>query len=477
VLFHNRHRWRRKFVNKILYTSVTELAKAIRFRQVSSEEMVNTYLKRIEAVNPKLNAVVQVIADNAREQAREADAALANGDLKGPLHGVPMTMKDTLDIAGIICTAGTKGRATFVPTEDATVVARMRSAGAILLGKTNVPELALAPETDNLVYGRTNNPYDLSRTPGGSSGGEASIIAAGGSPIGLGSDCGGSIRAPSHFCGLAGIKPTTGRVSRSGHYPQVEGLMNRLWQIGPITRFVDDLTLVLPVIAGVDWYDPILVPMMLGDPETVSLKSLRVSFHTDNGILSPTQETAEVIKKTAEALSNVVMSVEEDCPEGIRQTYDIWWGLASGDSGAGVKAVLRKAGTTEPHLYLKRFQEAQLAKVMTPASLGALISKWDMFSGAMLRFIKNYDAIICPVVAFPAQPHGITLDKEKDLGFSYCFTYNLTGWPAVVVRGGTSPEGLPIGVQVVARPWREDVALALARYIEKASGGWQPPPL
>lgn len=464
-------------MDKIIYASAAALAKAICAQQVSSEEVVNAYLKRIKAVNPKLNAVVQVAADTAYEQAREADAAVAHGDLKGPLHGVPMTIKDTLDVAGVICTAGTKGHATFVPTEDATAVARMRSAGAILLGKTNVPELALAPETDNLVYGRTNNPYDLSRTPGGSSGGEASIIAAGGSPLGLGSDCGGSIRIPSHFCGLAGIKPTTGRVSRTGHFPPVDGLMNRLWQVGPIARFVEDLILVLPIIAGVDWRDPILVPMTLGDPGMVALKSLRVAFYTDNGILSPTPETAEVVKKTAEVLSDVVMSVEEDCPEGIEQTYDIWWGLASADSGAGVKAVLQMAGTTEPHLYLKRFQEAQLAKVVTPAGLGALISKWDMFCGAMLRFMKKYDVIICPVAAFPAQPHGFILEKDKDLGFSYGFTYNLTGWPAVVVRGGTSPEGLPIGVQVVARPWREDVALALARHIEIALGGWQPPPL
>jgi amidase len=265
-------------MDKIISMSATALANAIRAKEVSSEEVVNVCLERIRAVNPKLNAVVQEAADTACEQARQADAAIAQGNVKGPLHGVPMTIKDTLDTAAVISTAGTQGRARFVPTEDATAVAFMRSAGAILLGKTNVPEFALAPETDNLIYGRTNNPYDLSRSPGGSSGGEASIIAAGGSPLGLGSDCGGSIRAPAHFCGLAGIKPTTGRVSRTGHFPPVHGLMNRLWQVGPIARFVEDLVLALPVIAGVDWRDPILVPMPLGDPKTVVLKDLRVAF-------------------------------------------------------------------------------------------------------------------------------------------------------------------------------------------------------
>jgi amidase len=354
----------------------------------------------------------------------------------------------------------------------------MRSAGAILLGKTNVPELALAPETDNLVYGRTNNPYDLLCSPGGSSGGEAAIIAAGGSPLGLGSDCGGSIRIPAHFCGIAGIKPTSGRVSRTGHFPPVAGLMNRLWHVGPLSRSVEDLILALRVISGEDGRDPVLIPMTLGDPGQVALKSLRIAFYTDNGILSPTPETTEVVKKAVKVLSDVVMSVEEARPEGIEQTYDIWWGLASADGGAGVETALRMAGTTEIDSYLKRFQEAQRAsEALTPAGFGSLISKWDNFCGTMTHFIEKYDVIICPVVAFPAQPHGFILEKDKDLGFSYCFTYNLTGWPAAVVRAGTSPEGLPIGVQIVARPWREDVALAVAQHIETALGGWQPPPL
>jgi amidase len=366
----------------------------------------------------------------------------------------------------------------FVPEEDATAVARMRSAGAILIGKTNVPELALAPETDNLVYGRTNNPYNLKLSPGGSSGGEASIIAAGGSPIGLGSDCGGSIRAPAHFCGLAGIKPTKGRVPRTGHFPPAAGLMNRLWHIGPIARFVDDLILALPVISGVDWNDSILVPAKLGDPDTVAFNNLRVAFYTDNGILSPTRETVEVVGKVVEVLSNKVMSINEDCPEVIEQTYDIWWGICSADSGAGVATMLNIAGTSEPHRYTKLFQERQVVfKDRTPKDFGILISNWDIFCNEMISFIRQYDVIICPVLAFPAQNHGYILDKDKDLGFSYCFTYNLTGWPAAVVRAGATSDGLPIGVQVVAKPWREDVALAVARYIETTLGGWQPPPL
>ena len=461
----------------IVAASATAMAKAIRDRKVSSEEVVCACLDRVRAVNPLLNAVVQEAGGAALAQARAADIDLGRGRPPGPLHGVPMTIKDTLETAGLVCTAGTLGRSAFVPTEDAVAVARLRAAGAILIGKTNVPELALAPETDNRVYGRTNNPYDLSRSPGGSSGGEAAIIASGGSPLGLGSDCGGSIRAPAHFCGIAGMKPTAGRVSRTGHFPPVDGLTNRLWHVGPLSRFVEDLVLALGIVSGIDGRDPLLVPMTLADPHLVALNGLRIAFYTDNGILAQ-PETGETVKKVAGVLSDAGAHVKEARPERIGETYDIWWGLSSADRGASVEAVLRVAGTAEVDRYMKRFQEAQRAvKPMTPSDFGALISRWDTFCASMIRFIENYDAIVCPVVAYPAQHHGFILEKDMDLGFSYCFTYNLTGWPAVVVRGGTSPEGLPIGVQIVARPSREDVALAIAQHIETVLGGWQSPPL
>src|ERR1700704_732163 len=234
----------------ITSASAGELADAIRSKNLSSRMIVEAHLERIAKVNPKLNAVVQLTAEAARKEADEADAALARGEIKGPLHGVPITIKDTLETAGVICTGGTKGRANFVPKADATAVARLRAAGGIILGKTNVPELAGAAETDNLVYGRTNNPYDLARTPGGSSGGEAAIIAAGGSPLGLGTDAGGSIRVPAHFSGLAGLKPTHGRVPRTGAFPPPAGLIADFWQVGPLARRVEDLIATLPILAG-----------------------------------------------------------------------------------------------------------------------------------------------------------------------------------------------------------------------------------
>jgi len=276
---------RTRLADPLIYSSTTALAQAIRDRRISSEELVNACLARIQEVNPKINAVVQLAADQARAQAREADAALARRESRGLLHGVPMTIKDSLDTAGLISTGGTKGRASFVPKEDATVVARLRAAGAILLGKTNTPELTLSFETTNLVYGRTSNPYDLSRTSGGSSGGAAAIVASGGAPFDIGSDYGGSIRLPSHFCGIAGIKPTAGRVPRTGHIYPFGGILDSFQQIGPLARSVDDLALLLPLIAGPDGVDPGVLLMPLLDPEAVEVSWLRVSFHTDKVFL------------------------------------------------------------------------------------------------------------------------------------------------------------------------------------------------
>jgi len=469
-------------MDELIYASATELARAIRAKEISSEEVVEAYLDRIEKVNPKLNAVVQLTANAARAQAREADTALARGQIKGPLHGVPITVKDNMETAGVICTAGTKGHASFVPKQDGTVVARMRAAGAIILGKTNLPELALAFETDNLVYGRTNNPYDQSRTPGGSSGGEAAIIAAGGSPLGLGNDYGGSVRLPSHFCGIAGLKPTAGRVPRTDLSMFSYSPRDMLLHVGPMARFVEDLILTLPIIVGVDWRDPSVVPMPLGDPKKVDFKSLRAAYYTSNGIVPPTPETARVVEKTVEALSDEGMAVEEDSPKGINETLNVMNEIlaSSLDGGSGLKKLFQMIGTTEIHPWIQGTMKLCHDIAASTHHFAGLMLRWGGFCSSMLSFIEKYDVIICPVCAVPALPHGASYDPEKVpiwAPFSYTMTYNITGWPAAVVRAGISPEGLPIGVQVVARPWRDDVALAVAQHIESITGGWQRPTL
>ena len=452
----------------LYYSSATALAHAIRKKDLSSEEVVRAYLARIEEVNPTLNAVVLLAADEALERARQADASLVRGVLLGPLHGVPMTLKDSIDTAGMVSTGGTLGRANFVPEKDATVAARLRAAGAIFIGKTNTPELTYSFETNNLLFGFTHNPYDPKRTPGGSSGGAAAIVASGGSAMDIGSDTGGSIRYPSHCCGIAGIKPTSGRVPRTGHIVPFGGLWDAFTTLGPMARTVDDLILTLPLIAGPDWRDPSIVPVPLGDPTSVDLKKLRVSFHTDNGIATPTPETMQAVRRAGEALSAAGLSVEEVRPTGIEETLDIINTCWAAEGGYYERKLLKKAGTTK-----HSFTWIEEAKPITMREFGDLIDRWDAFRMKMLMFFENFDVILSPVYGAPAQPH-VEVDESSPM-FSYTETYNLTGWPVAVIRCGTSPEGLPIGVQVIAQPWREDVALAVARHLEKTLGGFEPP--
>ena len=454
----------------IIYASVTDLAQAIQAKEVSSVEVVQAYLDRIAVVNPKLNAVVQLTAESALDEARQADAALARGEVKGPLHGVPMTIKDLFETAGVITTAGTKGLESYVPKQDATVVARLRSAGAILLGKTNTPEIGFRFATDNYVYGRTNNPYDLERIPAGSSGGAVAIVAAGGSPFDIGSDGGGSVRLPAHFCGIAGLMTTAGRVPRTGHIsdPLELGATEAFIHVGPLARYVEDLSLLLPIIAGVDWRDPTVVPMPLEDPKLVDIKQLRVATYTDNGITPPTAETANIVQAAAAALADMGAVVAEDRPPHMESSPDLWFELFLADGGAGVQNSLQKLGTKDMHPFLDWTKGRE---AVTASEHVQLLARWNKFRGDCLAFLENYEVIICPVNAMPATRH------DEETPFNYTYAYNLLGWPIAVVRCGTSPEGLPIGVQVVARPWREDVALAVAQYLETTFGGWQPPPL
>jgi amidase len=464
-------------MDEITYASASEIARAIRQGDVSSAEVVEAHLARIEEVNPKLNAVVHVTADAARRRAREADEARARGEEWGPLHGVPVTIKDAFETEGVVSAGGTLGRSSYMPEADATGVARLKAAGAVVLGKTNVPEVSLAFESDNLVYGRTHNPYDLTRTPGGSSGGEGAAIASGMSPLGIGSDAGGSIRVPAHFCGIAGIKPTSGRAPRTGHFPPMGGLLDSIWQTGPLARRVEDLALTLPILCGTDWRDPTVAPVPLGDPSEVDVKKLRVAFHTDNGIVAPTEEIAAVVRDAARVLADAGAEVVEARPPVPADAYSLLLGLYAADAGAGLRMLLMMSGTTETSPLMTRLLEILGSQSLTAGEVTMLVYQLDAWRSQMLSFMRDYDLVVCPPCARAAMPHGTTFDEENQLFFSYTMIYNMTGWPGAVVRAGTSTEGLPLGAQLVARPWREDVALAAALEVERALGGWQRPPL
>jgi amidase len=459
--------------DELFFASATWLAERLRAGELSSLEVVDACLARIETVNPSLNAVVRLNED-ARDDARRADRERSNGALRGPLHGVPFTAKDSLDTAGVVTTAGTVAWRDRVPTRDATVVARVRAAGGILLGKTNTPEFTWSSETDNDVYGRTSNPYDLSRSPGGSSGGPAAIVAAGGSPFDIGSDTGDSIRQPSHVCGIAGLKPTSGRVPRTGHWPGYRGLFESFTQLGPMARRVEDLELLLPILAGPDGEDPHVPPVALRDPSAVDIASLRVVAFTNNGIQTPTAEIVLAVEAAAKAIAEAGAKVHHEVPPGLDDAWAAWDGMIRADGFAWLHRLIEAAGTPGWGSYATR-------DWITPGDplpgdqLTALIERTDAIRGRLLRWVQDVDLIVCPTAPHPAIHHGQSSDPR--FGDTYSDVHNLTGWPGVVVRGGTSAEGLPIGVQLLAQPWREDVALAGARVVEAASSGWQPPSL
>jgi len=455
-------------MNELCSLSAAQMSELIRTRKISSEELVRAHLERIAEVNPRINAVVYVRAEEALAEARQRDVELSRGKLRGPFHGVPMTVKDSLETAGIPTTSGTLGRAHHVPERDASTVRLIRAAGAVVLGKTNVPELCLAFESDNLIHGRTNNPYDAAKTSGGRSGGEAAIIAAGGSPIGLGSDAGGSVRVPAHFCGIASIKPTSGRLPKTGHYLPPGGYADRLWQVGPMARYVDDLALALPVLAQPDGMDASVVPMPMKNPADVRVNELRIAFYTNNGVSHPTAETVQTVNLAARALVDAGAIVDEAVPDGIAISSAMWCDLNAPDGGIGLKNLLVSIGTERVHPLLQRFLDIAERRALTITRLLELVAEWDALRTRMLPALATYDAIVCPAAASPAIPHGSSFD-QLDI-FTYTIAYNFAGWPAAVVPFGQSEDGLPIGVQVVAHPWREDVALAVALHLERVGG-------
>ena len=465
----------RRLMKEVIYWSAARQARALRARDLSARELVDASLACIDAVNPSINAVVQRVDERARAEADELDKDAARGHFHGPLHGVPITIKDSLDSAGIISTGGTLGRRDFVPQRDAPVVARLRAAGAVLLGKTNTPELTLSGETNNLIYGRSSNPYDLARSPGGSSGGAAAIIACGGSALELGSDTGGSIREPAHLCGICGIKPTSGRTPRSGHIVPYGGVTDSLTQIGPMARYVEDLALALPIICGPDGRDPAVVPVAVGDPDAIDCAGLRVAWYADNGIVAPDAEIQRVVAASAEALKGELRCLHNRLLPGMAELVRLTTELRESSSAGVILRLLKRYGTTQPGPELEGYLNEKSLAASSRVD-PALIEAVDEARAEALAFFADYDAILCPPSFALARAHGASLGDSFD-DWSYMTIHNLLGWPGVSVRAGCSAGGLPVGVQVVAAPWREDIALALAQRIETLMGGYQRPPL
>jgi amidase len=439
-------------MNEILALSGVAQAALIRDKKISPEELFKLHLERIAKVNFSINAVVEVLPFSAPQP--------------GPLSGVPFSIKDSIEVQGTVCTAGNLGyRDAPKSTRDATLVARLRAAGAVPIAKTNLPDLLFAFESDNFLFGRTNNPYDHSRTSGGSSGGEAALIASCGSPFGLGSDAAGSVRLPAHYCGIASIKPTSGRLARTGHVPPAGGWVEALWQIGPMARRVEDLMALMPILLGPDGEDHTVIPMPY---EGVPIQDLRVGYFTDNGFAEPDAETRAVVEEAAKALGAVEMR-----PPGVELSYELEMKFLGADGGDGVREFLRSIGSLRTHPLLDGWLE-KLEEFRTDvAGFGSYWAVIDRFRASMRAHLTINDVILSPVSSCAAVPHGTSIEDRIFKGFSYTMTHNLTGWPAAVVRCGETSTGLPIGVQVAGAPWREDIVLGVALRLEEIFGGWK----
>ena len=458
-----------------LYWSASKIANEIRLGKVSSLEIVKACFDRIDKVNPKINAVVQLVRERAISEAIALDRLTAKGQFKGALHGVPISIKDSLDTEGIISTGGTMGRKHFIPAVDAPVVARLRAAGAVLIAKTNTPELTLSAETNNLIYGRTNNPFDLDRSPGGSSGGSAATIAVGGSFLELGSDTGGSIREPAHLCGITGIKPTAGRTPRTGHIvPYGGGALDSLTQIGPMARYVDDLALTLPIICGPDNADPSCVPVPVNSPDKIDLSQLRIAYYTDNGVVEACSDITRVVSEVASEIKKTGLNIKQHQFPGLKNLAQLSKQLRESVGEGLILRLLERNGTTEhgPDLdgYFISGSDHSNER-LDPY----LLEQIDEAKSQALQFMANYDAILCPPAKEIARPHRASHRDVFD-DWSYMMMQNLLGWPGVTVRAGTSLENdLPVGIQIFAAPWREDVVLALAKKVELLFGGFKRP--
>lgn len=462
----------------LVHLTATEMAAAVRTRRVSPRKLVEAHLARIDALNPSLNAYVHVDAEGALAAARRAEAAA--GETAGPLHGVPVSIKSSIAVEGMPFETGSRFRQGVRGDRDATLVSRLRAAGAIVLGVTNVAEQLMAWETDNALYGRTNSPWALDRTPGGSSGGEAAAIAACLSAGGVGSDGGGSIRVPAHFSGICGLKPTPGRVPATGHFPPCGGPFALTGVVGPMARTVDDVALLLEVMAGPDPGDPNGHPVPY-HPISHAGPELRVGWFEDDGVVPVTAETREAVRRAAGWLRDAGLAVEPFRPDGLEHARELWWAIF-GLASRLLLEPLVDGRAEEVHPYLIEFLEwTRRDPKLTAERLLEVEIERDLLKARVLAQMERFPILLCPVAPMPAFRHGErewTIEGQRVHyldAWRYCAWFNLLQNPGVSVPVARSGEGLPIGVQVVARPWHEAEALAVARVIEQARGAWRGP--
>ena len=468
-------------IKEIITYPIEDLLKILRNRTISVQELTKIHIEQINKVNNSLNAVVQSTFEDAINNAKNFDANFDKYKSL-PLFGIPFTLKDSFDTKNIISTWGTEGRKNFKPEKNSTVAERLLDSGAILLGKTNTPEFTMGGETDNVVYGRTNNPYNTSLTPGGSSGGAAAIVSSCGSVFDIGTDTGGSIRMPAHHCGITGLKPTFGRVPRTGHAISFDaGPSDLLTSIGPLARFVDDLIPLINIISGHDNIDPTVLLNEINDPNSVSINDLNIGYYHSTKSISSDTDTIKVIDNVRKILVSKVKSINEIDTKIIDQGDTIAGNIANYDKRNYLKQLLKRSNTNTPHKWTEaRFNIAKEYKNKSAVEMSELIQELNNYQSRSLSYFNNYDVIIAPVLHKAGFPHSEIMDaRENDWNYvtkgTFLRTYNVTGWPILTLRCGTSSEGYPIGLQIICSPTNDHIALKIGQLLEKELGGWIPP--
>jgi len=466
------------------YLSLVKLVERIRTRAISPREVVDQHLERIAELQPRLNAFVHMDVAGACEQAQAAETAVMRGEPSGPLRGVPLTVKSCIDVAGWPCAAGSLLRKENIPNCDAVLVQRLRTAGAILLGSTNTPEFLMAYETDNLLAGKTSNPWNDEYSSGGSSGGEAAAIASGCSAGGVGSDGGGSIRVPAHFCGICGLKPTPGRIPSKGHYPAGNSAFGWLGAVGPMARTVSDLKVLFDVLRGPDAGDALTIPVPTFDDTSLRSKNVRIGILEGAGLGAVTPETQLAVRQAAQLLAYQGFILEPFRLNNLERVLELWWFFFGTviselfqDEIRGREAMLSPLFRD----YLAAARCSSPEPAMTPMTMDrflAMCAARDRERANILEAMKDTPILLSPVCTAPAFRHGEG-NWNSDKGYRSTMRHsqwlNLAGFPGVSLTMGKSPEGLPIGVQLIGRPFEDELVLAVAGQLEAARGPWQPP--
>lgn len=466
-------------MNDLVLQSATQQLHLLRTGAVSVTELAEAHIRQIERLNPKLNALIDFDVNRVRVQAEQMDEERGP---RGPLHGLPVTVKSSIATAGYRCEIGSLLHKGDIPRTNAVAVARLRNAGALILGTTNCPEFLMAYETDNLLYGRTANPWDLERTAGGSSGGEAAAIAAGMSAAGLGSDSGGSVRVPAHFTGICSLKPTPGRFPGRGHLPPCVGPFSVLGAIGPMARTIEDVALLFRTLGGQDPADPASPPVPFRNLSFDELRHHTIGFFEEDGLVPVTPETRAAVDAAASALRDEGFRVEPFRPHMLEPLRRLWWKLFVQCGAMFYAPTIRGKEAQLSPIFREFLDIASAEKPFTPEQLLEAWAELDLLRAKALEELQTHPVLLCPVASIPAFRHGERQWKIADRTVDYLDAVRHTQWfntlaaPAAVVPVGHSPEGLPIGVQIVARPFEDETALGIAAVVD-AAFGYRVPPL